>query len=441
MLPAEIIAKKRDGQSLTAEEIRGFIRGFSEGSIPDYQMAALAMAICIRGMSPDETAVLTAEMLSSGSSLERFDDPRPRVDKHSTGGLGDKVSLVLAPLLACCDLLVPMISGRGLGATGGTLDKLESIPGFRTDLSSDEIRTVTRQVGCVITGTTAELAPADKKLYALRDVTATIESVPLITSSIMSKKLAENLDALALDVKFGQASFMKTRGEARQLARQLIHVGTSMNLPTTALLTDMNQPLGQMIGNAVEVDEAVATLEGDGPADLVELVLALGAELLVGVGKEPNREEALKQLRGHLGSGRARQKFDQLVRAQGGDPDAPRPVATATDWLAAEPGYVTSIAAEQLGWLIIELGGGRQVMTDKIRHDVGVQLLVRVGDQVFQGQPLLRLFADPDDLTRVQPGLERMVQIGEKPVQVEKLIHQRLANDEPGEDEPGETDG
>ncbi len=380
-------------------------------------------------MSPDETAALTAAMLASGSTLERFDDPRPRVDKHSTGGVGDKVSLVLAPLLACCDLLVPMVSGRGLGATGGTLDKLEAIPGFRTDLSQDEIREVTREVGCVITGTTADLAPADKKLYALRDVTGTVESVPLITSSIMSKKLAENLDALVLDVKFGGGAFMKSVDDARQLARSLVRVGTKMGVPTTALLTDMHQPVGQMIGHAVEVDESVATLEGHGPDDLVQLVLALGAELLVSVGQEATGEAARQRLSDHLSSGRGRQKFDQLVRAQGGDPDAPRPVAAATKWPATQAGYVTAIDAASLGWLIIELGGGRQLMSDRIRHDVGVQLQVRVGDAVSPGQPLLSLFADPHEVPRVRPWLERIVQIGQQPVTVGPLIHERLTDD------------
>ncbi len=333
MSPAEIIIKKRDGQSLTADEIRQFVQGFASGSIPDYQMAALAMAICLRGMSAEETSALTSEMLASGTTLPRSDDGRPRVDKHSTGGIGDKVSLVLAPLLACCGLVVPMISGRGLGASGGTLDKLEAIPGFRTELSQDELRNISEQVGCVICGTTHDLAPADRKLYQLRDVTGTIESVPLITSSIMSKKLAESLDALVLDVKFGSGAFMKTLEDARELAASLVRVGANMNVKTTALLTDMNQPLGRMIGNAVEVDESVATLEMNGPADLQRLVLALGAELLVAAGISRNLDAATATLNEQLTSGNARQKFDEMVIAQNGDPRAVRQVAPASEWL------------------------------------------------------------------------------------------------------------
>src|SRR5262245_23865010 len=260
MLPAGLIAKKRDGETLADGEIREFINGYVAGAVPDYQMAAMAMAIYLRGMDAAETTALTNCMLRSGA-VWQWSSPRPeKVDKHSTGGIGDKTSLILAPLLACCGLQVPMISGRGLGPTGGTLDKLESIPGFRTNLSREEIREITDRVGCVITGASEELAPADKKLYALRDVTATVPSIPLITGSIMSKKLAEGLDALVLDVKVGSGAFMKSLDEARTLARSLVETGRRMGVKTTALLTDMNQPLGRMAGNLVEVQEAIATL-------------------------------------------------------------------------------------------------------------------------------------------------------------------------------------
>src|SRR6478609_6905594 len=270
MISASIIAKKRDGLALRRDEIAAFVGGFARGDIPDYQMAALAMAIYCRGMTAEETAALTEAMLASGQRMPRDSGQRLRVDKHSTGGIGDKISLILAPLLACCGLAVPMISGRGLGATGGTLDKLEAIPGFRTNLSLAEIEQITATVGCVITGASDEIAPADKKLYALRDVTATVPSIPLITASIMSKKLAESLDALVLDVKFGSGAFMTSLDEARALARSLVETGKRMGVKTAALLTDMNQPLGRMAGNLVEVHEALATVQGGGPADLWE---------------------------------------------------------------------------------------------------------------------------------------------------------------------------
>ncbi|MGB6045398.1 MAG: thymidine phosphorylase [Pirellulales bacterium] len=428
MSPAEIIIKKRDGQSLTADEIRQFVQGFASGSIPDYQMAALAMAICLRGMSAEETSALTSEMLASGTTLPRSDDGRPRVDKHSTGGIGDKVSLVLAPLLACCGLVVPMISGRGLGASGGTLDKLEAIPGFRTELSQDELRNISEQVGCVICGTTHDLAPADRKLYQLRDVTGTIESVPLITSSIMSKKLAESLDALVLDVKFGSGAFMKTLEDARELAASLVRVGANMNVKTTALLTDMNQPLGRMIGNAVEVDESVATLEMNGPADLQRLVLALGAELLVAAGISRNLDAATATLNEQLTSGNARQKFDEMVIAQNGDPRAVRQVAPASEWSAPRSGYVAGIDANKLGWVIIELGGGRKVMTDRIHHEVGIEMLVRLGDKIDQGQPAMRVFADPADASRIRPLLDSVIQIADNAIAESILIAGRLVD-------------
>ncbi len=262
MNPSTLIAKKRDGGVLSADEIGWFINGFVTGDVADYQMSAMAMAIFIRDMTVDETAALTEHMLNSGAVFTWPNATRPMVDKHSSGGLGDKVSLILAPMLACCDVWVPMISGRGLGATGGTLDKLEAIPGFRTDLSMDEMQRVTRGVGCVISGATEDLVPADRKLYALRDVTGTVPSIPLITASIMSKKLAEGLDALVLDVKYGSGAFMKTLDDARRLAESLVRTGQRMNVATSACVTDMNQPLGRMVGNAVEVDESIDALSG-----------------------------------------------------------------------------------------------------------------------------------------------------------------------------------
>ncbi len=404
MNPVWTLEKKRDAAELSDAEIGHFIAGYAAGDIPDYQMSALAMAIFLQGMTPAETASLTEHMLASGVTFKWPNDGLPKVDKHSTGGIGDKVSLVLAPMLACCGLQVPMISGRGLGATGGTLDKLESIFGFRTDLTMGEIVQVVDKVGCVITGATADLVPADHKLYALRDVTATVPSIPLITASIMSKKLAEGLDALVLDVKFGSGAFMKTLESARELAQSLVETGNRMGVKTTALLTDMNQPLGRMVGNAVEVDEAVAALEGSGPADLMEVTLALGTELLLSVSsdsKNPPPSQrgdrggfvaaanlARKQLQETINSGKAREKFAEMVAAQGGNLDIPRPVAPKSEILATQSGYVASIDAEQLGQAVIAMHGGRRQLGDKLDHSTGFEMQVRLGDHVDVGQPL-----------------------------------------------------
>ena len=393
MNPVWTIAKKRDGGELSAEAIGTFIRGYVTGDIPDYQMSALAMAIYLRGMTPEETAALTDHMLASGSTLDWPAGGRPKVDKHSTGGVGDKVSLPLSAMLACCDLQVPMISGRGLGPTGGTLDKLDAIPGFRTDLSTNEMREVVSQVGCVISGATPDLVPADRKLYALRDVTATVSSIPLITASIMSKKLAEGLDALVLDVKFGSGAFMKTPESARELAESLVRTGKRMGVATTALITDMNQPLGRMVGNAVEVNESLALLEGRGPTDLMEVTLALGAELLVSAGVADSLDNAREQLQKTIDRGAARERFADMVAAQGGNLESPLPIAPVSDVVATQSGYVAGIDAEKIGQAVIAMHGGRQQLGDPIDYSTGLEMLVRLGDQVTAGQPLARLFA------------------------------------------------
>lgn len=393
MNPVWTIAKKRDGEVLTDDEIGHFIAGYVAGSIPDYQMSAMAMAIYLKGMTTDETASLTDHMLASGVRLEWPADGLPKVDKHSTGGIGDKVSLLLAPMLACCGLQVPMISGRGLGATGGTLDKLDAIPGLRTDLSLDEMRAVVDQVGCVISGATANLVPADRKLYALRDVTATVPSIPLITASIMSKKLAEGLDALVLDVKFGSGAFMKTEESARQLAESLVKTGKRMGVATTALLTDMNQPLGRMVGNAVEVNETLSALEGEGPADLMEVTIALGAELLVATNVAGLLNDARTRLEKTIVSGTAREKFAQMVSAQGGSLNVPRAISSATDVISRRDGYVFAINAECLGNAVIAMRGGRQQLGDVLDYSTGFEMLVGLGERVVVGQPLARLFA------------------------------------------------
>ncbi len=393
MLPASLIAAKRDSQELTDAEIAFFIQGFAAGSIPDYQMSAMAMAIYLNGMTPREVAALTSEMLRSGTQLTWPRDGIARVDKHSTGGIGDKTSLILAPLLAECGVQVPMLSGRGLGATGGTLDKLEAIPGFRTDLSLAEITRLTQFMGCVITGASAELAPADRKLYALRDVTATVPSIPLITGSIMSKKLAESLDALVLDVKFGSGAFMKTRKQATELAHSLVDTGNRMGVRTTALLTDMNQPLGHMCGNAVEVIESIAVLKGGGPNDVRMLTMELCAELFVSVGIDHSMESARQRCAKLLDNGAAYERWCRMIKGQGGNPDATLAVAPASELRADRAGIVSAIDTEALGMAIISLGGGRRKMGDPIDHSVGLEMLVRLGDVVSLGTPLVRIFS------------------------------------------------
>ncbi len=427
MNPVWTIAKKRDGEELTAEEIGHFITDYASGEIPDYQMSALAMAIYLQGMSTAEIAALTDNMLASGATFSWPDGGLPKVDKHSTGGIGDKVSLPLAPMLACCDLQVPMISGRGLGATGGTLDKLESIPGFRTDLSMDEMRQVVDSVGCVISGATADLVPADRKLYALRDVTATVPSIPLITGSIMSKKLAEGLDALVLDVKFGSGAFMKTEALARELAESMVNTGKRMGVGTTALLTDMNQPLGRMVGNAVEVDESVAALEGRGPADLMEVTLALGAELLVSTKQADTLDQARATLQQTIDNGAAREKFAQMVAAQGGDLEAARPVAPESEVVTPRAGFVSAINAERLGEAVIAMRGGRQQLGDVLDLSTGFEMQVRLGDRVEAGQPLARLFAPPEVANAGRDKLLSAIELSDEQSEVRPLILERIA--------------
>ncbi len=397
MLPASLIAAKRDRQELSDAELAFFIQGFAAGSIPDYQMSAMAMAIYLNGMTPREVATLTSEMLRSGTQLTWPRDGIARVDKHSTGGIGDKTSLIIAPLLAECGVQVPMLSGRGLGATGGTLDKLEAIPGFRTDLALAEITRLTQSVGCVITGASAELAPADRKLYALRDVTATVPSIPLITGSIMSKKLAESLDALVLDVKFGSGAFMKTRALATELAHSLVDTGNRMGVRTTALLTDMNQPLGRMCGNAVEVIESIDVLRGGGPDDVRLLTIELCAELLVSVGIDHDMESARQRCVNLLSNGVAYERWCRMVQGQGGNPEATLAVARASELTADRARFVSAIDTEALGLAIISLGGGRRRMGDAINHSVGLEMLVRLGDIVSRGAPLVRIFSKHPD--------------------------------------------
>lgn len=422
MLTTQIIAKKRDRQALSADEIRFMIAGMLDGSIPDYQMSAWCMAVLCRGMNARETAQLTQCMLESGESLKRVSD-RPRVDKHSTGGLGDKVSLILAPLLACFDLEVPMLSGRGLGITGGTLDKLEAYPGFRCDLSESEVRNQLLELGCVITGTTPQIAPADRKLYGLRDVTGTVPSVPLITSSILSKKLAETLDALVLDVKFGSGAFMTDMQAAQELADSLTATASQLKLRAISILSDMNQPLGQMVGNACEVNEAVDTLKGQGPDDVKQLTLRLSAELLLATGKFDHLPQAEESLKRCLEDGRAYERYCQMMRAQGVRVNAPLPVESCQLVTSHDGGWLESIDGQLLGHSVIALGGGRRVLEDKLNHRVGLKMCVRVGERVERGQPLVEVYCD--DASRSAAATQMILQalrFSEAPVESLPLL-------------------
>ncbi len=402
MIPQWIIEKKRDGQPLTREEIEYFILGYTQGEIPDYQMAAMAMAIYFKGMTPEETVNLTDIMLHSGDLVDTSSIEIPKVDKHSTGGVGDKVSLLLAPLVACCDLAVPMISGRGLGITGGTLDKLESIPGYRTDLSDKEFVHVLQTCGCSITGQTGQLAPADKKLYALRDVTATVPSIPLITASIMAKKLAEGIDALVLDCKWGKGAFMRTYEDSQELARTIVDVGARMGKNTASLITDMNQPLGQTAGNALEVIETVQALSGDGPDDLMEVTLSLCAQMLILAGKAEHHADAVRILNRHIESGAALERFKQMVECHGGDPKTLDDVSRLPSaeikkpYPAPQSGYLSEVDAESIGKACVVLGAGRSRTEDTVDFAVGVSGLLKIGDKVGQDQPLLTLHANDE---------------------------------------------
>jgi pyrimidine-nucleoside phosphorylase len=423
MFPQHIIAKKRDGEALSPSEIEAFVRGATDGSWADYQLSALLMAVFLRGMNADETVTLTKAMMASGVVADLSSVAGIKVDKHSTGGVGDKISLPLAPMVAACGVPVPMISGRGLGHTGGTLDKLESIPGFRTDLSLEEYRRQVERIGCALIGQTRELAPADRKLYALRDVTATVECLPLICASIMSKKLAEGIDALVLDVKFGRGAFMKTEADARALAQAMVGIGRSMGKGVRAVLTAMDQPLGRNVGNALEVAEAIACLRDEGPDDVMEVTYALGEHMLMLAGAAHEAKDARKQLEHAVVSGAALEKFGEIVAAQGGDvhvledagrlPRARRQVALA----AGREGVVTAVDAMGVALAALRLGAGRSRAEDTIDPAVGVSGLVKVGETVALGQALCEVHAnDEAALAEAQVLLAKAVQIGDTPV-------------------------
>ena len=418
----DLIRTKRDGGRLSDEQIRWLMQGYVKGEIPDEQVSALLMAIVWRGMAPDELATWTAEIIASGERLDLSEVGRPTVDKHSTGGVGDKVSLVLTPLVAACGVAMPQLSGRGLGHTGGTLDKMESIPGWRALLSPEEFMRALREVGGVICAAGPGLAPADRKLYALRDVTGTVESIPLIAGSIMSKKIAEGTESLVLDVKVGSGAFMKNLDDARRLAETMVGLGNAHGVRTAALLTDMDTPLGRSAGNAVEVAEALEVLGGGGPADLVEITLALAREMLAlaGIDADP---AAL------LADGTALAKWRDVVKAQGGDAGAALPVAAERVVVPApRSGFLTRLDAYQVGVAAWRLGAGRARKEDAVSLTAGVVWHARPGDEVAEGQPLLELHVDdPSRVPRAQEALVGAYDIGPEPPRPRPLVIERIA--------------
>jgi len=400
----DLIRRKRDGQPLEPDEIAWMVRAHETGAATDYHWAAMLMAILWRGMNPTETAALTRAMIDSGSVLTWDDLDAPPIDKHSTGGVGDKTSLILGPIAAACGVPVPMVSGRGLGHTGGTLDKLEAIPGVRVALSTEEFRRLVRRHRLALIGQTDEIAPADRWMYALRDATATVESIPLITASILSKKFAEGIDGLVLDVKTGDGAFMATLEDSQALAESLIVSGRALGKRVVALVTRMDQPLGRQVGNAHEVAEAIACLKGDGPDDLTDLSLELAAEMICLGGVEPNLDAARRRAQGALEDGSALEVFRRVIADQGGDPRVidqpeailPRPrghvlIAADPSTLPATGGFVAAIACRRLALAIMRLGAGRALTTDRIDHAVGLELFKKVGDPVAPGEPLARL--------------------------------------------------
>ncbi|MGQ7276691.1 pyrimidine-nucleoside phosphorylase [Brevibacillus thermoruber] len=412
MRMVDIIAKKRDGKELSTEEIRFLVDGYTNGSIPDYQMSAWAMAVLFRGMTPRETGDLTMAMAESGEQLDLTSIPGVKVDKHSTGGVGDKTTLVVAPLVAAAGIPVAKMSGRGLGHSGGTIDKLESFAGFQVERTREQFLQQVRDIGVAVIGQSGNLTPADKKLYALRDVTATVEAVPLIASSIMSKKIAAGADAILLDVKVGKGAFMKTLEEAETLARAMVDIGSQVGRRTVAVISDMNQPLGFAVGNALEVKEAIETLAGNGPKDLTELALAIGARMLMLGGLASSVDEGRGRLEEIIASGKAVDKLAQMVQAQGGDkrdvyePDRLPKAGLTAQVTAKQDGYLAGIDAETVGHASVVLGAGRLTKEMPIDLAVGIVLHKKRGDQVRAGEPLATLHANDERL--LQNALQEM---------------------------------
>lgn len=437
MRATEIIRKKRDGRPLGDAEIRWMVDGLLSGQVADYQWSALLMAIYLRGMEEREIESLTEAMLQSGVIVDLSEVCGPKVDKHSTGGVGDKTSLILAPIVAACGVLVPMVSGRGLGHTGGTLDKLESIPGFRVDLELDAYRRVLESCGLVLIGQTAQIAPADRRIYQLRDATSTVESIPLIAASIMSKKLAEGIDALVLDVKTGEAALMTRRDESRELARLMCQIGRRFGKPITALITRMDQPLGLAVGNAIEVEEAIACLHGQGPPDLMELSLELAAEMLRLAGVAADLATARRRCQQAIDDGSALDRFRRVIEAQGGEPrviDNPALLPQAgrrLDLVADRDGYLGAIRTRELGHLVGHLGAGRARAESAIDPGVGLRLEKKVGDPVCRGEPLARVYLAHESPETVElcDRLRQTFQMAESPPEPLPLIVERVAGE------------
>lgn len=429
----DIIHRKREGGKLSPEEIRFFIQGFTAGEIPDYQASALLMAIFFQGMDREETACLTMEMAKSGDMADLSPLPGVKVDKHSTGGVGDKTSLIAGPIAAACGVCIAKMSGRGLGHTGGTVDKLESIPGLHMDIPRGRFFDIVRETGIAIVGQSGNLCPADKKLYALRDVTATVESLPLIASSIMSKKIAAGADAILLDVKVGSGAFMKTPEAARDLAWEMVRIGQSVGRKTVALITDMDMPLGRNIGNTLEVAEACAVLQGQGEKRLAELCLELAANMAYLAGQAADMEEARQKAAAAVESGRAFQKLQAMVRAQGGDESAlqgwraPRLSPCSLEVPMPETGYVAALDAEACGLAAVELGAGRETKESAIDYGAGIILLKNKGDFAQAGEPIARLYAStPGRLERGRQRLLEALQVGSAAPAIPPLILERV---------------
>ncbi|PWG59356.1 pyrimidine-nucleoside phosphorylase [Bifidobacterium catulorum] len=428
MRMTDVIDTKRSGGTLTKEQIDFFVEGYTDGAIPDYQVSALLMAIWFNGMTAEETRDLTMAMLDSGDRLDLSDIPGKKVDKHSTGGVGDKVSIPLAPLVASLGIIVPMISGRGLGHTGGTLDKLEAIPGYTVEIEEDAFKRQLREVGCIIAGATGNIAPADKKIYALRDVTDTVDSIPLIAGSIMSKKIASGTDALVMDVKTGAGAFMKNEDDAVALAHALVDIGKGVGMDCMAVISDMNQPLGLAIGNALEIEESIAVLRGEGPDDLTDLVLTIGSQMVVMAGEASDLDEAREKLTAKIADGSALERFRAMIEAQGGDGrvvDDPTIMPQARyriPILAEEDGVVTGMRADEMGIASMMLGGGRATKDDTLDYAVGLTLNHKVGDAVRKGDVLLTVHSDREDIADVERLIRSNITIGEEAEPI-TLIH------------------
>ncbi len=425
----DLIKKKRDGGILTEQEIAYMIQGYTNGKIPDYQMSAMMMAMYYQGLNEKETLSLTMEMAHSGELLDLSAIHGVKVDKHSTGGVGDKTSLALTPMAAACGVKVAKMSGRGLGHTGGTIDKLESFAGFRTDITTEQFLSQVNRIGVAIMGQTADLAPADKKLYALRDVTATVDQMSLIASSIMSKKLAAGADAIVLDVKTGSGAFMKKEEDAEALAREMVRIGNGAGRKTTAVITDMDQPLGFAVGNALEVREAINTLSGNGPEDFLELCLTLGSHMLLAAGKADSEKQAREKLRGVIADGSALKKLADFVAAQGGDADMvyhperlPRAAFTESV-CAGSDGYISRIICDEVGICSLMLGGGRETKEDVIDLSVGIVFHKKKGDAVQSGDVVATLHAnDKEKLAAAKNRLLRAIAVSAEPVSKVPLI-------------------